>query len=403
MNFKIEKELSSGLGRAGILSTPHGEVKTPAFVAVATKATVKSLTPEQVKDAGVEIAIANTYHLYIEPGDEELKKLGGLHEVMNWKGPLMTDSGGFQVFSLGAAFGKKGISKIKKSGELILPERLDEDSTESAEILAAKAKIDPGGVMFRSHLDGSAHYFTPEKSIDIQHNLGADIIFAFDECTSPYEPLHYQKEALDRTHRWAKRSLEYHQKKESKQALFGIVQGGRDENLRKESAKVIGEMDFDGFGIGGSFEKEDMSTAVKWVNEILPKEKPRHLLGIGEPLDLFMASEFGCDLFDCVLPTRMGRVGAIYTKDGKINLLNQKYREDSKPLEDDCQCYSCKNFSKSYIAHLFRAKEMLAATLASIHNLYFINNTVKNIRQMILDGNFASYKKDFLQRYNNDI
>src|SRR5581483_10166778 len=258
MKFAIDAELPNTLGRTGTITTPHGEIQTPAFVPVATKATIKSLTPEQVRDAGAQVVLANTYHLYLEPGDEQVKNLGGLGNMMNWKGPTMTDSGGFQVFSLGAAYGKKGITKISHR-ELLLPKIVEEETPKIV-------TIDPNGVMFRSHTDGSAHYFTPEKSIDIQHNLGADIIFAFDECTSPYEPLHYQKQALERTHRWAKQSLEYHKSKNTSQALFGIVQGGRDENLRKESAKIIGDMDFDGFGIGGSFEKEDMQHAVQWCN-----------------------------------------------------------------------------------------------------------------------------------------
>jgi queuine tRNA-ribosyltransferase len=310
----------------------------------------------------------------------------------------MTDSGGFQVFSLGAAYGKNGVSKIShgKTDELILPEVNDIEAPKIA-------RIDPNGVMFRDHSKGDAHYFTPEKSIDIQHNLGADIIFAFDECTSPHEPLHYQKEALERTHRWAKRSLEYHKSKPKAetQALFGIVQGGRDEALRKESAEYIGSLDFDGFGIGGSFDKEDMNKAVEWCNSILPKEKPRHLLGIGEPEDLFMAVENGCDLFDCVAPTRIARNGGIYTKEGKINLLNQKFREDMSPLDESCGCYACKNFSKSYIAHLFHAKEMLGSTLASIHNIYFLAHLVDGMRESIKKGNFAEYKKDFLTKYYN--
>ena len=314
ISFKIGEELPNSLGRVGTITTPHGEIQTPAFVAVATKGTIKSLTPEQVKDCNVQVAIANTYHLYLEPGDKEIKNLGGLHKVMNWDRPLMTDSGGFQVFSLGAAYGK-GISKVlKQNDELLLPDILD------LEEIPKIAKIDSDGVTFRSHSDGSAHYFTPEKSIGIQHNLGADIIFAFDECTSPHESLHYQKEALERTHRWAKQSLKYHKESGNadKQAIFGIVQGGRDEILRKESAEVIGAMGFDGFGIGGSFEKEDMDKAVEWCNSILPKEKPRHLLGIGEPIDLFGAVEKGCDLFDCVSPTRIARNGGIYTEAGKI-------------------------------------------------------------------------------------
>jgi queuine tRNA-ribosyltransferase len=395
IQFKIEKKLPNALGRAGILSTPHGEIQTPAFVTVGTKATVKALTPEQVKDLGAQVVLANTYHLYLEPGDERVKKAGGLQKFMNWSGPTMTDSGGFQVFSLGAAYGKN-ISKITKlkPQELLLNESQDEK--EKPKIV----EIDHDGVMFRSHLDGSAHYITPEKSIDIQHNLGADIIFAFDECTSPNEPIHYQKEALDRTHRWAKRSLAYHKSKPNAetQALFGIVQGGRHEELRKESAETISKMDFDGFGIGGSFAKEDMSSAVAWVNSVLPEEKPRHLLGIGEPEDLFMAIENGCDLFDCVSPTRNGRTGTLYTKEGKINITNAKFTDDYTPI-DDCGCYTCKNYTRAYVAHLFRTKEMLAATLASIHNLYFLIHLVKHIRQSLLEDSFTNFRDSFLQKY----
>ncbi|MES2416395.1 MAG: tRNA guanosine(34) transglycosylase Tgt [Patescibacteria group bacterium] len=423
MNFKIEKKLENSLGRVGILSTPHGDIQTPAFVTVGTKATVKSLNPEQVSVAGAQVVLANTYHLFLQPGDEIVAKAGGLGKFMNWQGPTMTDSGGFQVFSLGAAYGKD-MSKVLKITDpsLMIPERFDDSDAPRL------AKIGQDGVSFKSHLDGSIHYITPEKSIQIQHNLGADIIFAFDECTSPAEDVKYQEEALDRTHKWAKRCLEEHIKLEAEkssskvlgspredsarlsqniflpQALFGIVQGGREESLRKKSAQIISEMnidgkEFDGFGIGGSFAKEDMSTAVKWVNEILPEEKPRHLLGIGEPEDLFMGIENGVDLFDCVLPTRLGRNGTLYTKTGKISITNTKFREDFTPVENDCECYSCKNYTKAYIAHLFHGKEMLAGTLASIHNLHFIVSLVSKIRQSMLDDTFYEFKEEFLKNY----
>ena len=435
MDFKIEKKLKGSLGRVGVLKTAHGEILTPAFVAVGTKATVKSLNPEQVKDAGTQVVLGNTYHLYLQPGDEIVRDAGGIGKFMNWSGPTMTDSGGFQVFSLGSAYGKD-ISKLIHLAKitdpsLLIPERFDDSDAPRL------AKIGQDGVSFKSHLDGSIHYITPEKSIQIQHNLGADIIFAFDECTSPTEDLRYQEEALERTHRWAERCLEEHIKLKNKKteeyfleglsqadaprgsallasrdsdpikndssvfspALFGIVQGGREESLRKKSAKFISSLDFDGFGIGGSFAKEDMSTAVKWVNEILPEEKPRHLLGIGEPEDLFMGIENGVDLFDCVLPTRLGRNGTMYTKTGKIIIMNTKFRNDFKPVEDDCMCYSCKNYSRAYIAHLFHGKEMLAGTLASIHNLHFIVNLVKNIRRSILNDTFYEFKEEFLQNY----
>jgi queuine tRNA-ribosyltransferase len=423
LKFEIIKKLDQKLGRAGIITTAHGIIETPAFVVVGTKGTVKSLNSEQVRDAGAQVVLGNTYHLYLQPGDEAVKEMGGLGNMMNWSGPTMTDSGGFQVFSLGAAY-KKGISKVLQITDpsLMIPERFDDSDAPRL------VKIGQDGVSFTSHLDGSVHYITPEKSIDIQHNIGADIIFAFDECTSPNEDLKYQGEALDRTHAWAKRSLEEHVKLESgkrsvleeersdgkgetlrsfPQYLFGIVQGGRDEELRKKSAKFIADVEvdgkkFDGFGIGGSFAKEDMQTAVKWVNEILPEEKPRHLLGIGEPEDLFMGIESGVDLFDCVLPTRNGRNGTLYTKTGKIHIGNNEFRRDIKPIEEDCPCYTCQNYSKAYICHLFHGKEMLAGTLASIHNVHFLVNLVKQIRQSILDGNFEEYKKEFLGQYKKE-
>lgn len=399
MEFKIEKKLKGSLGRAGVLSTPHGDIHTPAFVTVGTKATVKSISPEQVRDAGAEVVLGNTYHLYLQPGDEIVRDAGGIGKFMNWHGPTMTDSGGFQVFSLGAAYGKD-FSKVIKGTDpsLQIPERSTADDG-----VARLATIGNDGVSFRSHINGDLHYITPEKSIDIQHNLGADIIFAFDEATSPYENYEYQAEAMARTHAWAKRSLEYHLSKPNSktQALFGIVQGGLDPDLRKQSAEYISSLDFDGFGIGGSYTKEHMELTTRIVNEILPEEKPRHLLGIGEPEDLFMGIENGVDLFDCVLPTRLGRNGMIYTKRGKINITNTKYRTDFDPIEKDCECYTCKNYTCAYIAHLFHGKEMLAGSLATMHNLHFIVNLVKKIRESILDDTFENYKKDFLEVYKS--
>lgn len=406
IDFNIEKKIPGKRGRAGILKTKHGDIMTPAFVPVATKGTIKAVTPEQMKELGSQVILANTYHLYLQPGNGLVKKAGGLHKFMNWNGPLMTDSGGFQVFSLGVAFGNELKKIAKKDGEVeVQLEAVTETARGGREVPInfKPAKIDELGVTFRSHIDGSAHYFTPSKSIEIQHDLGADIIFAFDECTAPTETKHYQREALDRTHRWAKECLKYHKSKENSksQALFGVVQGGREEDLRKESARVLGEMDFDGYGIGGSFEKEDMSTAVNWVNEILPEEKPRHLLGIGEPEDLFMAVESGCDLFDCVAPTRIARNGSAYTLDGKINLENSRFIDEFEPIYKACECYTCKNYTRAYVAHLYRAKEMLASTLVSIHNIYFITNLVARMRQAILDDSFDELKNDFLKRYKN--
>lgn len=411
--------------RAGVIHTAHGDIPTPSFVPVGTKATVKSITPEMLKDLGADVMLANTYHLYLQPGDELIHDAGGFAHFMNWKGPTMTDSGGFQVFSLGAAYGKE-LSKVVKGIEVSaqIPERSSADDG-----VPRLATIGNDGVSFRSHIDGSLHYITPEKSIEIQHNLGADIIFAFDECTSPSEDLRYQKEALDRTHAWARRCLEKHNQlcgerspdEKSSQpqvfgsprdarpdhsslnffrpALFGVVQGGRDENLRKQSAQFFADLPFDGYGIGGSFAKEDMSTAVEWVNSVLPENKPRHLLGIGEPEDLFMGVENGVDLFDCVAPTRNARNGTLYTNDGKINMMNAKFQNDFTPVMADCGCYTCKNYTRAYVSHLFRAKEMLAGTLATIHNLYFIVNLVKTMREKIIDGTFGEYKEKFLKNY----
>lgn len=406
ISFKIEKKLA-GLGRAGTITTPHGEIKTPAFVTVGTKSTVKALTPEMVKDLGAQVVLANTYHLYLEPGDDVVRDAGGFGEFMNWHGPTMTDSGGFQVFSLGAAFG----SKVGKLSKVIQgsPENALATSEAEVEIGDEKGKlvtIDEDGVTFKSYKDGSVHRFTPERSMEIQHNLGADMFFAFDECTSPIAPYEYQKEAMERTHRWAKRSLDAHTNLETKrpsegdpQALFGVVQGGRHQDLREESARVLGGMEFDGYGIGGSFDKDDMTTAVGWVNAILPEDKPRHLLGIGEPEDLFGAVENGCDLFDCVAPTRMGRNGTLHTRDGKINILNAKFTRDFTPVDPECDCYTCKNYTRAYLSHLFRSKEMLAGTLGSIHNLRFLVSLADQMREAILDGTFDSLKSNFLTRY----
>ena len=406
ISFSIEKKLNGPagqtLGRAGTITTPHGTIQTPAFIVVGTKATVKALSPEQVADLGAQAVLANTYHLYLEPGERIVKAAGGLHQFMNWNKPTFTDSGGFQAFSLGVAFGKT-ISKLS-SGE---PENFNADGvaypTRSADGIPL-AKITEDGVAFKSYRDGSEHFFTPEKSIEIQNDIGADIIFAFDECTSPTADKQYQKEAMDRTHRWAERSLARHKELANPIALFGIVQGGRFEDLRKESADIIGQMkvgdrEFDGFGIGGSFDKEDIGTAVSWVNAVLPEGKPRHLLGIGEPEDFFLAIENGCDTFDCVAPTRIARNGTLYTKHGKIHIENTKYREDFGPIEKDCACYTCQHYSVAYIGYLSRTKELLSHTLASIHNLHFIVHLVADIRQSIIDDRFYEFKEKFLGDY----
>jgi queuine tRNA-ribosyltransferase len=397
----IKKSEEASLARVGIIHTPHGDVETPAFITVGTKATVKALTVEQVRDSvGSQCVLANTYHLYLQPGDELVAKHGGFGKMMGWDGPTYTDSGGFQVFSLGQAIGH-GVSKIATSEEISKRETVDQEKEKTHERLA---KIDDEGVTFKSIHDGSEHRFTPERSMQIQHNLGADMFFAFDECTSPLAPVAYQREAIDRTHRWAKRSLDEHKRlgvssaTGKQQALFGVVQGGAYEDLRKESARVLGAMDFDGYGIGGSFSKEDMSTAVRWVNEILPEEKPRHLLGIGEPLDILLGIENGVDTFDCVSPTRIARNGAIYTKDGRINLHNAKYKNDMSPLSEDEDWYT-HNYTKAYVSHLFRSDEMLAATLASMHNLKFLTMLCSDARKHLLAGTFSQFKDTFIARY----
>jgi queuine tRNA-ribosyltransferase len=381
--FTVQKKSKTSLARAGFLETLHGVIETPAFVAVGTKATVKALTPEMVASLGVSVVLANTYHLYLQPGDELIKEANGLSSFMNWPGPTMTDSGGFQIFSLGAAYGEGGVSKFVGGKKEATKEKSDYEKP-----TVKLAKIDEEGVTFQSHLDGSFHRFTPERSIQIQHNLGADIIFAFDECTSPLASYDYQNIAMERTHRWAKRSLDEHQRLGGNQSLFGIVQGGRHRDLREKSAQVISQMDFAGFGIGGSFNKKDMGTAVSWVNQILPEAKPRHLLGIGEPEDIVAGIKNGADTFDCVTPTRMARNGTLMVRGGRLNILNAAYRQDLRPIEKSCGCYTCQNYSRAYLAHLFRAKEMLAATLASIHNLYYLVNLVKEIRRGILNDQF---------------
>lgn len=409
-SFEIEKKSKEApLARAGVIHTPHGDIKTPAFITVGTKATVKSLTVEAVKaHVGSQCVLANTYHLYLQPGDDLVARHGGFAKMMGWEGPTFTDSGGFQVFSLGQALGH-GVSKIATSEELSASEarsksQLKREAKEDTTVHEKLACIDDDGVTFKSILDGSEHRFTPERSMQIQHNLGADMFFAFDECTSPLAPKEYQLEAIARTHAWAKRSLDEHkrlgvsQATGKQQALFGVVQGGSYEDLRKESARVLGGMDFDGYGIGGSFTKEDMATAVKWVNEILPENKPRHLLGIGEPLDILLGIENGVDTFDCVAPTRIARNGALYTPDGRINVSNAQYRNDMSPVSDDETWYTHK-YTKAYLSHLFRSDEMLAATLASIHNLKFLTTLCEDAREHLVTGTFTEFKNQFIKRY----
>lgn len=391
MKFSIEKRLEGTLARAGAIETKNGVIQTPAFVTVGTKATVKALTAEQIRSLGAQVVLANTYHLYLEPGEDIVAKTGGFGPFMDWHGPTMTDSGGFQAFSLGAAFGS-AVSKVATGDEL-------EEGDMSP--LGKLAKVTEDGVEFKSFKDGSTHFFTPERSMEIQWSLGADMIFAFDECTSPAASYEYQQQALARTERWAERCIKRHNELDTKneQALFGVVQGGRFQDLRESAARTMAEMPFDGYGIGGSFTKADIGTAVAWVNAILPEDKPRHLLGIGEPRDLFDAVEAGCDLFDCIAPTRMGRHGTLYTKDGRLNIRNAEFVKDFGQIEEGCTCYTCAHHSRSYLSHLFRADEMTAATLASIHNLHFILRLVEKMRESIVDGTFTQYKSNFCTRY----
>lgn len=402
IKLTIEKEFPGTLARAGVLSTPHGDIKTPAFVAVGTKADVKAVDSTQFKELGIQTIISNTYHLYLSPGEKLIEKAGGIHKFMGFNGPIMTDSGGFQVFSLGEGFGKK-LSKFLPE-EAARQEGIALFDEELATSHGKLAIVDEDGVSFTSHVDGSLHRFTPERSIEIQHKIGADIIYAFDECTSPAADYDYQKEAMDRTHRWAERSLKAHRgniDKNNKQGIYGIVQGGRFADLRIESAQTLANMDFDGYGIGGSFSKHDILGILDKVNSVLPKEKPRHLLGIGEPEDIFIGVAAGIDTFDCVLPTRNGRNGGLYTRKGKIQIPNSEYIDDFGPIDEDCDCTVCKHHTRSYVHHLFRTHEMLGPILASMHNVRFLTRLVEQIRQSILDGNFAEFRDTFLAKYQN--
>lgn len=399
LTFTINQKLVGTLARTGTINTPHGAIETPAFIVGGTKATVKTLTVEQVDQLGGQSILVNTYHLMIRPGAEIIKAAGGLQRFMNWDRPTFTDSGGFQVFSLGMAY-KKGIDATSHS---------EKGSASQAKHSSSQlAKITDDGVHFRSHLDGSKLFMTPESSMELQHAIAADIHMCFDELTSPLAEREYIKKALNRTHAWADRSLKRHNElndehllhSENLQALCGVVQGAREEDLRKESATYLGERDFDGYGIGGVFEPEEISTTVRWVNEILPEGKFRHLLGMGsQPADLFLGVQYGIDTFDCVAPTRQARNGALFTYDGRINITNNRFQKDFSPIDSDCDCYTCKNYTKAYINHLFRADEILGLTLASIHNERFVVRTVDEIRESIKYGSFFDLKKKFLERY----
>jgi queuine tRNA-ribosyltransferase len=383
------------LGRVGVITTPHGEIKTPAFIPVGTKATVKSVLPESIKDLDAQAVLSNAYHLYLQPGSDVVDEAGGLGSFMNWPGPTFTDSGGFQVLSLGVGY-KKVIA-------------MDSSTVQADDVMATDkdrlAHVDDDGVTFKSHLDGSMHRFTPEVSMQVQHKIGADIIFAFDECTTLLNTRNYQEKSLDRTFAWARRCISEHEKLTIErshrpyQALFGVVQGAQYEDLRKKAAKDLASLDFDGFGIGGALDKNKLGTIVNWVNEELPVNKPRHLLGIGEPDDLFVGVENGADTFDCVAASRVARNNAVYGLDGRFNISVSAFKRDFSPIDESCGCYTCKNYTKAYLNHLIKGKEMLSATLLTIHNEYFIVNLVAKMRQSIIDGNFFEFKEEFLGRF----
>jgi len=400
-SFKIDAQLDSHptnkqpLGRVGVITTPHGDIKTPAFIPVGTKATVKSVLPESIKDLDAQAVLSNAYHLYLQPGSDVVDEAGGLGSFMNWSGPTFTDSGGFQVLSLGVGY-KKVIA-------------MDATTVQADDVMATDkdrlAHVDDDGVTFKSHLDGSMHRFTPEVSMQVQHKIGADIIFAFDECTTLLNTRNYQEKSLDRTFAWAKRCISEHEKLTIErshrpyQALFGVVQGAQYEDLRRKAAQDLATLNFDGFGIGGALDKNKLGTIVNWVNEELPVNKPRHLLGIGEPDDLFVGVENGSDTFDCVAASRVARNNAVYGLDGRFNISVSAFRRDFSPIDESCGCYTCKNYTKAYLNHLIKGKEMLSSTLLTIHNEYFIVNLVAKMRQCIIDGNFFEFKEEFLGRF----
>ena len=377
INFKILKKSKESRARIGFLETNHGIVETPCLVPVATQAVIKTLTSEEVVETGSQILISNTFHLHLKPGEKVLEKAGGIHKFMNWKKPIMTDSGGFQVFSLG--FGRDfGIGKVLKSF-------LNKDNIIKEGTQPQKIKITQDGVYFQSPIDGAKLFLGPKESIKIQEKIGADIIFSFDECTPPLASYEYTKKSLLKTHNWAKKCLDV---KKTNQALFGIVQGGRYKDLRIESAKFISGLAFNGFGIGGEFGsgKNKMSEMIGWVVDELPEKKPRHLLGIGYLENIEMVVKSGIDLFDCTVPTHYARRGIAFTSEGKLNLKQIKFLKKREPLDKECVCKICLNYKKDYISHLLRAGELTAFKLLTFHNLYYFNNFIENIRTKIKKG-----------------
>lgn len=381
----------SGAARLGRITTPHGVVETPAFFPVGTQATVKTLTPDDLLAIGAQGILANTYHLFLRPGAELINQLGGLHRFMGWPKTLMTDSGGYQAFSLGLAL-EHGVGKIASlfPGSIEAPARPHRRSL---------AHITEAGVEFASHLDGSRQLLTPEISLRAQQLLGADLILAFDECTSPLSDYTYTREAMERTHRWATRCLDAWTSKQ--QGLYGIVQGGAFADLREQSARFIGGLPFFGLAIGGSLgrSKAEMHRVLDWTIPLLPPAKPRHLLGIGEPEDLFECVERGIDSFDCVAPTRLARHGTLYTANGRLNIRSARFREDLTPIEEGCSCGTCQTYSRAYLRHLFVADEILGYRLATLHNLHFTLSLMGRIRQAIAVNELPLLKAEFLARY----
>ena len=398
--FTVGARLDGRRGRTGVLRTPHGEIATPAFVAVGTKATVKAVLPETMAALGAQAVLANAYHLYLQPGADVVEAAGGLGRFMNWPGPTFTDSGGFQVMSLGVGF-KKVLA-------------MDVTGLADDQVIAAgttrRAHVDDDGVTFTSHLDGSKHRFTPEVSMQIQHQLGADVIFAFDELTTLMNTREYQEQSVVRTQAWALRCLAEHGRLSEAatgrpyQALFAVVQGANYEDLRRRAARdlVTSEVagcSFDGYGIGGALEKANLGTITGWVADELPEDRPRHMLGISEPDDLFTCIENGADTFDCVSPSRVARNAAVYTRDGRFNVNTAGSRRAFVPIDDECDCYTCAHYTRAYLHHLFKAKEMVSATLCTIHNEHFVVSLVDRIRASIADGTFDELRADVLGRY----
>lgn len=408
LSFEVGDRLEEGPGRhgrTGVIHTPHGDIQTPAFIPVATKATVKTLTPEQIRTTGAQAILSNAYHLYLQPGHDIVDEAGGLSQFANWHGPTYTDSGGFQVMSLGVGF--------KKVLAMDTANLTREDIR--AKDKERMAHVDEDGVNFKSFIDGSSHRFTPEVSMQIQHCLGADILFAFDELTTLVDTYDYQVASVERTRRWAQRCIDEHTRLTNershrpKQSLWGVVQGAQFEDLRRHATRGLLELDkqawdegkrgFGGFGIGGALEKENLGTIVGWVTDELPENKPRHLLGISEPDDLFTAVEAGADTFDCVAPTRLGRRGGVYTLDGRLNLVGARFKRDFAGIDEEFGGYVSQNYSRAYIHHLLRAKEFLAGTLCTMHNLEFMIRLVDNIRASISEGRFEEYRDEFMGRY----